>query len=71
LNGGHKLVRVERLLEIVSAKKSAHNLAGTAACSESEGLGDLAAAVEDTLKADAENGLTGIERLLEALRRAA
>jgi HPt (histidine-containing phosphotransfer) domain-containing protein len=51
-------------------RRSPH-LAGTAAILGARGLGDLAAAVEDSLKGDAENGLTGIERLLEALRRAA
>lgn len=53
------------------AEKIAHQLAGTAAIFGERPLGELAAAVEDSLRAEAENGSARIGDLIGALRRAA
>lgn len=53
------------------AEEIAHKLAGTAAMFGERPLGELAAAVEDSLGAEAENGSAKIGDLIEALRRAA
>ena len=61
----------ERKRLTAEAQEIAHKLAGTAAMFGEKQLGDLAAHVEDNLKAGLENDSPKVEDLLHALQRAA